>query len=455
MPNDARPAFDPFALGIVGLLFVEHLLFGANRGDLALLFAVIHLLVFAALVAFSRGQQPPPLPLRTPAILLGAVFVIAIASLLPVGPPLAHPLWSYAPGSPAIISLDPAATRMELIKLAGFVALFLVGAARGARRQSAERLSAYIVYCGILYCAWAFSVWVVSPDTIMGMPRPYGGDRLAGSFLSANSAGTLFAALSTMALVALLRPFAGARRSGSRGRLNDYLDLWPQGLLLLLALSCLLLSQSRGGLFAFVAASLGAISCLTWIKSSQRSLSGGFIAVVAFLLCASAVVFLISGEHTAARLSQTNPMNNDRLQIFAAYWPTLQASPLLGYGLGAFNTVNFLSINHQNGVLLAYVGAAHSVYLQWMLLAGVPGALAMFACVGTVMVAIVRGAARRSSQQTLAIASFGVAVVFAVHGLVDYAFEVPSMAAFFALILGLGYGIAERPVSESGRSRRS
>jgi O-antigen ligase len=304
----------------------------------------------------------------------------------------------------------------------------------------------------ILYCAWSFFAWITSPTEIFGSPRPYGVDRLGGSFLSSNTAATLFSCLSVMSLLALMRPFTRSRRPGERRRPEELTALWPQALLLVLALSCLLMTVSRGGLISFVAATLVSISCLAWIKSSQRSLTGGFVAVVGLLLFASAVVFLISGERTAARIIQTDPLNNDRLEVFAAFWPTFKASPWLGYGLGAFSSINFLSITAKSAMALGVIGAAHNVYLQWLLQQGVPGALAMIGCVAVVAAITIRGAARRSSQQTLAITCVGVTVVFAVHGLVDYALEVPSMAAFFALILGLGYGIAERPAgSRSGR----
>jgi hypothetical protein len=78
-------------------------------------------------------------------------------------------------------------------KLAGFTALFLIGADLGSRRHSAERTAAYLTYAGAAYCAWAFWAWIVSPGTVMGVPRPYAAGRLAGSFFSVNSAGTLFA----------------------------------------------------------------------------------------------------------------------------------------------------------------------------------------------------------------------------------------------------------------------
>ena len=451
MPNDGRLKVDPFALAIVGLLYVEHLFFGANSRNLGLIFAVVHLLAFAGLAAATRGGQPPRLPLTPPAILLGLVFAIGVVSILPLGAPLAHPLWTYVSGAPASISLDPVGTRLELIKLAGLAALFLIGTSLGADRERAEAFALYLAYGGILYCAWAFAAWVISPSSIFGTPRPYGGDRLAGSFLSSNTAATLFASLAAMSLLGLLRPVARARRPGERRRLDELLALWPQGLLLLLALSCLLLSSSRGGLISFLAAVAAGIGYLAWIKSSSRSLSAGFGAVVCLLLFAGSLVFLISGDHTAARLATVDPLNNDRLQLFAAYWPTVRASPWLGYGLGTFSSINYASMTLGNGLMLSTLGAAHNVYLQWLLQVGVPGALAMFGSVAVVLVATARGVARRSSQQTLGVACLAVVVVFAVHGLVDYAFEEPSMAAFFSVVLGLGYGMAHRPAG--GRSR--
>ena len=59
---------------------------------------------------------------------------------------------------------------------------------------------------------------------------------------------------------------------------------------------------------------------------------------------------------------------------------------------------------------------------------------------------------RRTTQQALGLGCIGVSAVFAIHGLTDFALEVPSMSAFFAALLGLGYGIAERPTG--GERRR-
>jgi O-antigen ligase len=447
---------DPFALGLVVLLFVEHLLFGANRQDLGLLFAVVHLLLLLGLMGISRGAEPPRLPLTIPTLLLGAVFALAVVSLLPLGPPLSHPMWSYLQPLgvkvPASISLDPVGTRVQLVKLAGFAALFLAGAALGSRRESVDQFLRYLGWGGMLYCLWADFSWITEPNSVFGVARPYGGDRLAGSFLSSNTAATLFASLTVIGLMGLLRPLMRERRDGEKVRLTEFANLWPQLLQTLLALTALFLTASRGGLLALLSATLLAIALLIWMKTSRQSLTGGILAVVCLMLCVGAVLFILGAQHTASRLSQTNPLDNDRLQIFAAYWPTFKASPWVGYGLGAFTSFNAASLNSQNALYLSTLGAVHNVYLQWLLQMGVTGAACMFGAIVLVFAATVRGVARRASQQAAGLACIATVVVFAVHGLVDYALEVPSMAALFSVILGLGYGIAERP--SSGRRRR-
>ena len=218
MSNEPRLRIEPFALALVGLLFTEHLLFGADRIDFSLLFGVLQLGLLLALILVSRGAEPPRLPLTAPAILFSLAFAIGLLSVLPVGLPLAHPLWAYVqriePGVAATISMDPAATRMQLVKLAGLGALFLVGASLGGRREAAERTGRYVTLAGLLYCLWAGGAFVVDPNTTFGFHRFYGMGRLSASFSSPNIAATLFASLTIWALAGLMRPLLRVRRSG-------------------------------------------------------------------------------------------------------------------------------------------------------------------------------------------------------------------------------------------------
>lgn len=450
-----RLKVDPFALILVALLFAEHMLFGANRLDLALLAAILHFLLLLALLATSRGAAPPRLPLRGPAILLGVVFAIGVFSVLPLGPPLAHPLWAdvqaLQPKTPASISLEPFATRVELVKLAGLAAVFLTAASIGTRREGADAMARYLTVAGVLYCLWAAVAFVLDPKTLFGVPLNFSADRLTGSFLSANSAATLFACLTLLGLAGALKPLVRDRKPGSRLRASEFLKAWPQALLALLALACLLMTASRAGLVSLLAATLLVLAVTAWMKSSKGSLTGGFISAALLALTLGAGMFLFGGQEAAARFEGLNPLNSDRTAMFEAYWPTIKASPWLGYGLGAFPSINNLSMTNANALTLADLGAAHNVYIQWLLQQGVPGAVAMFGAVALILLAIVKGVGRREGQRWLGVACLGVAAIFAIHGLVDFALEEPSLAAFFSAMLGLGYGLAERP--SSGRRR--
>ena len=452
MPNDARPRVDPFALALIVLLFAEQLLFGGDRLDLSLLVAILQLGLLLALIGAARGGEPPRLPLAGPAILFGAVFAMGLFSVLPVGPPLAHPLWTYiqklSPGTPATVSMDPAATRMQLVKLAGLGALFLVGASLGGRREGAEKAGRYLAIAGTAYCLWAGVSFIVAPHAaaaVQGFPA-----RLTAALPSPNVAATLFAGLTIWALAGLMRPILRIRPPGQRITAAEINPLWPEALLGALALPCLFLTASRGGLLALAAAVFFIIGLTAWLRSARNSLTGGVVAVVCLAPVAGAILFLFGGEQTAARLRDTDLLSLDRLKMFAAYWPTIKASPWLGYGLGAFRSFNAASMTFDNAADLAGLGAAHNVYIQWLLQQGAPGAFAMIGCIAIILVRTIRGALRRSSQRAMVLSCLGVAAVFAIHGLVDFALETPSMAAFFSAVLGLGFGLAERPAGQGG-----
>ncbi len=455
MSNETRLKADPTALALVVIPFAEHLFNGGDRLDFSLAFAVVNLVFLVVLIAVSRGTEPSPPPLTVPAVLLGAVYALAVFSVLPLGPPLAHPLWAYVqkiePGVAATISLDPTGTRIQLVKLTGYVAIFLIGASVGGRREGAEQTLRYLTAAGIVYGLCTVGLFALDPRSIFGSPISAGAARLTGPFRSSNTNATLLACFAVIALAGALRPLLRAGRDGRRVDREAFGRQWPSLALGLLSVVGLLLTASRGGLMALTAGILFVLGLAVWVKSARSSLTGGFVGAVCLVLAACLTAFLVGGTHVAERLGDTNLKTADRTQFLIAYWPIIKASPWLGYGLGSFPSIDAMSVTLQNAIALTGQGTAHNVYIQWLLQEGFLGALAMFGAVGLVLAATVRGVLRRASQQWIGLACLGVAVVFAVHGLTDFALEIPSMAAFFAAMLGLGFGLAERP---SGGRRR-
>ena len=436
---------DAAVIGFVLLLYCEHLIFGANRGDLALFFAIVHLVLLIAVLATKTGRR---VLASTPLAWVGASFALvligAVFSILPLGGRIGHPIWNYVSSQGGSISLDPVATRLEIVKLLGLAALFAVAIVIGAKRERADTFIKALSYVGGAYAAWAFLNWTANPNLIFGVVRPYGNGRLSASFLSANSAATLFACQSILQLCLAFRAVRRAPRPLFSRRAWSQMQGLPLALVLLfINVSCLLLTASRAGSLTAVAATAVVVAGFIIVRTDERSASAGLAAVCGVIVFEVAALVLANGQSLLGRLAD-NPVSDSRVVIFAAYWRSILASPWWGYGLGAFHAFNFQSMNEANAIPLGILGAAHNVYLQWLLQSGVAGFFPMMICMGTILAIIWSGFKRRSRQTAILIFTLAVASIFAVHELTDYALEEPSLAAFFAVILGLGYGVSTR-----------
>ena len=118
-------------------------------------------------------------------------------------------------------------------------------------------------------------------------------------------------------------------------------------------------------------------------------------------------------------------------------------SPLFGYGLGSAQTVNKTLINVSNFENLWNVRAILNVYLQWLEEAGLLGATPMFLCIGVLMATTLKRASRRSNMRRLLAGLLAANAVVLIQGASDFALEAPSMANFWAWLLGLQFSLAQ------------
>jgi O-antigen ligase len=121
----------------------------------------------------------------------------------------------------------------------------------------------------------------------------------------------------------------------------------------------------------------------------------------------------------------------------------------MGYGLGAFDIVNKLNLSASTFPVEWSARAAHNVYMQWLLEAGLIGAVPMFACIGLVLYRTWRGLSRRRRATGVVRGLIAASAVFLIHGWSDFALQVPAMAALFAVLLGLQLGLANASSTDS------
>lgn len=409
---------------------LAHLTFGANQTAAALWFTTILGLALIVTLAspFRRGlfDLAPTWPLIT---LFLAVIGIALWSLTPFLTGGAHPLYGWAGIAVGAGSVDRGATAVEIAKLLGLAAAFLVGALHGVRRIYGQATLEGVVWAGGVYAAISLIMFLSGVQVAEGA-------RLSGGFLSANSGATIFGVLVVLALSVFLRGWRRTEGLGVSRRLTK--TSVPLSCLSLCSV-CLILTASRMGLAATVAA-LAVL--LLWETASSRQ-GRAAVWTGAFVLVAIGLVLVLVGNDLLwTRIDVIDADADIRGEILATHWQAFLASPLFGYGLGTFDAINTQFMSAENIDTTWSIRAVHNVYLQWLEEAGIVGAAPMFLLVGLVLVMTLMralGGQGKGLHRGLLCAS----LVVLVHGLTDYALQVPSIAGFWAFLLGLGFAFGQ------------
>jgi O-antigen ligase len=434
---------------VVLLTFAGQLLFGANRNDLSLAFSIAWLVAVSLVLTQPWARASIE---RTPLAWVGGAFALVLLagvfSLTPLFEP--HPIWTLAPGAIHTVSIDPYATWLELFKLLGLAAAFLVGASFGGDDDRAKQLIQGLLLAGLAYGVWAFFNFETDRTLLFGQPRHLDPARLAASLSSANIAATLFGALVLLNIADLTRRIERQReRWASGGFKFRYLEGVLQSaavplIALGVSLTCLVLTLSRTGMVATLA---GVVVFLGWravLGAKKGALAAPLIGMLAIVIGLAIAALAFSVGAVGDRVTSFHEDASSREAVYAAHWKAFLASPWQGYGLGAFKHVNGMFLNNANREEAYGIGAAHNVYLQWLEEAGLVGALPMFATVGLIAARIIRGLRERQRVRLWLLGILSVLGLFLVHGFTDFPLEVPSMSLFLSLLLGLGYRMARR-----------
>jgi len=435
---------------VVGLLMAGHLVFGANRTDVALEFAVLYGLGFLALrylTRWGRSAGARWTGLAVPTVLFATMLLAAGLAMTPwaIGGP--NPVWTYVPSAMPAAVLDRSAVFIEMVKLCGLACMFCVGALIGQDAERGRRFLHLLLIAVGLYAAWAFVSHLADPRTVMGVAKIFHRDRLTATFLSANTAATLLGYVGVLTAALLLERVREASRGG--WRLDRVASAGGPALVALaIILVSVILTASRAGLAATFAGlvifAIWELFSQPWRKPSIRTLLiGGGVLV-------GMVVLVFTADLVSSRLVDLSADSAIRRELFESHWRAFLASPWSGYGLGNFYAINRMIETPTNYGNLSYVRAVHNVYIQWLDEGGVTAAAPMFASIGWILGATALGAHRRRRMTSWMRALVAASAVILIHGATDYALQVPSIAATWACLLGLGFGLANAPRGAHG-----
>ena len=274
-------------------------------------------------------------------------------------------------------------------------------------------------------------------NTILWFDKAAYRDVVTASFVNRNSFAT-FAGLGLLCTAALLREElsrAGTGETDVKERFRRLMSERPVrkaaltggGLALAVAL---LLSESRAGVAASGLALLVFFSLLAVRRgASLRSLLG----VASALALAVAALLALSGEGLERRLWSAESDWLTRSEIGEQTREAILDAPILGTGLGTFESVYRV---YRTGRIGPRVDRAHNDYLELALELGVPAAACLVGALGAVTLACVTGVFVRRRDSGLPAVGFAACILVGTHALVDFSLQIPAVAATFALVLG-------------------
>lgn len=415
----------------VAPLYGAHLLFGANQPMAAQALTALCGLILLVGLAFPQLRQAlPQLKGLWPVAALFALTLILAAVTLGPGPSgAAHPIWAWA-GLPPAITVNRSATLLAMSQLLGLAALFLFGAMAGSQRAWGVRLGSVILIGGAIWAAIALVIF------LSGAQIGQAG-RLGGGLLSANSAATMLGILTVLATGWLLRALRESRELAGPDRWSRIsLAVAPLALLVF----ALILTGSRMGTLATLA---GVLTLGVWQAFAEPGRSWKTLGVAAGVTLVAAIVVGLGNDLVLRRVAALDQDVDIRSVIFAVHWRAFLDAPLWGSGLGTFTDVNSYLMSAETYRELWSIRATHNVYLQWLQEAGLIGSAPMFALIGLAIIASALRAGTLSRGGWALRALVAANVVVLVHGLTDYALQVPSIAAMWALLLGLQFGFGQ------------
>lgn len=417
----------------VALLWIGHLVGGAS-GPVAAAWLTAAFAAVAAGALAANVAVPGPAARRLllrPIILYAVLALFVGLSLAPGSAALATGPWHARVGA-GTLSLHPAATALELLKLGGLAAAFVLALACAASRRRLRLTLRIFTAFAVVWALVALAAYAV------GGSGPEA-RRLSGAFVSPNVAASVLG-------VALFVAVAAGRRGGDRKSGAPVLAAAAVAVLG----AALLLTASRFAVAAVLL--LGAPAAVAagrdaWARAVglRARLVLAAAGVAGFAALAAAAPRLLSRVGTAGEAVV------DRLAVMGAFAQAAVAAPLFGYGLGAASALSRLLLTPGTYPVLWNVRAAHNLGLQWLVEGGLVGAVLALGVLILVLGVAVRG--RDLGQDARSWPLFGAVALVLVHGQIDYAPQIYSVALTFAFLLGLVFGRAAAP-PEEGRRRR-
>jgi hypothetical protein len=378
------------------------------------------------------------------ALYLGVACWAALQALPAIDPGWAHPAWAGIGLPRGPVSAEPGATWQALLRLLGYGALFWVAVqGAGLRARARTFVSAVALWAGFM-SALRLVLEVAGGMSLLGA---MGVGASAG--LAAGDGAALYAGVGVIAAIAALalrapRRAAHDEDAGEPPRAmpdGPLLGRWPYLAALVVSFLGVLVIGSGPALVSVLGGMLVQLSAARGWLMGRR----GLLATLLLLLALALALFVTAAPPDRPEGAE----GGARLALQGRVIAGIEARPLVGHGLGAFQEA--FRAYQTEAVGPREVSAARNAYLEAGFELGLPAAAAIHLAILWVVVRCARGALHRRRMRPVPAFALGAAAAMALHAVAAADAQAPAIAALIAMALGVGLRVGLRSDEETLR----
>ncbi|HJQ67364.1 MAG TPA: O-antigen ligase family protein [Blastocatellia bacterium] len=370
------------------------------------------------------------LKINVPSVALPLILFVALGLIECVS-------FTAADGSRSSLSMDVEATRSTVIVLIILLASFIIAANFFASRERLGTLASFLIIFGVALSLFGLLQYFASETYIYGF-RPMKKNQGFGPFINRNH----FAGYMEM-LIPVPLSLIVARAVHKQSWVFYGFAAAIMGL-------GVVTSLSRGGILSLMAGLLFIAAASSLLRKNRppkgfeqgrsASIVKRFAAVAAVAATIIVGVVWIGAEDVIRRTAETvdqarssEEAYSSRKWIWKDTWKMVLAYPVLGVGIGAYETV--FPAFASGGESRVRVDFAHNDYLQVLADAGIVGGLLALWFIYLIARAVLRGL-RDPDPLRAAMAMAAGAGIFSilVHSLFDFNLQIPSNSLLFLLL---------------------
>ncbi|MFW5970774.1 MAG: O-antigen ligase family protein [Desulfovermiculus sp.] len=451
-----------FALFIAALFFAP-LAFGTVEiwayTIMEILICLSAALYFGALRTRPVYQTPGLVPLL---LLLGVILV----QILPLPPglvrllsPHSYALYHQSAGvlgdiNWMTISVAPRSTLMELLRFSTYTLFYVLTIQMFTQarimKRSLHLVSGFAVVLAV-FVLLEFAVRIMNyplpQDKIMWIRDSVYGAGSVGPYVNRNHYAGLMEMLFplTLGLFLIYRPVM--QGLGLKERLAEAFAEYRISPLFLYATAAMLLGASlfvtlsRGGIISLTL-SLGLLALFLILKTGQKRVGVFIVVIFVGILCLTGSrAWDLIFERFGQIRTETGEIHTNRFTYWKDSLGIIEDFPLLGTGMGSFETIYPLYRTHPGTSRLEH---AHSDYLEFVTTGGllIPAVMAAFlAVIGYKTMRNVRSRKDRYAVYICISSLAGVAAIL-FHSFVDFNLQVGANGLYFFFLLALALSAA-------------